>query len=40
MISDIDQSGNIAALSEVSDDQKTTFFSLEFKRKAAGLMVN
>jgi hypothetical protein len=31
MIPDTDQCGNIAALSEASDDQKTTFFSPEFR---------
>jgi len=40
MIPDTNQGGNIAVLSEVSDDQKTTFFSPEFKQEAASLVLD
>ncbi|WP_435404683.1 transposase [Marinobacter sediminicola] len=32
--------GNIATINEVSDDQKATFFSPEFKQKTASLLLD
>lgn len=40
MILDTHQGGNVAVLNEVSDDQKTTSFSSEFKQEAADLVLD